>query len=54
MCSFMPVCICVYRGFEVPAGPGGGEDLQDQTAAGEDQKGVGWYQETGLFVYVCV
>lgn len=35
------VCACVCRDFEVAAGPGGGEGVQDKTVAGEDQKGLG-------------
>lgn len=55
-CLCVWVCICVSRVFEVAAGPGGGEDLQDQTDAGEDQKRLGRCQETGLLlcVFVCV
>lgn len=48
MCLYM--CMFVFRGFEVPAGPWGGENCQDETTAGEDQKGLGWCQKTGLFV----
>lgn len=55
LCVFVCVrlCLSVSRVFEVPAGSGGGEDLQDETAAGEDQEGLGRCQETGLFLFLC-
>lgn len=51
--------MCIYlfvsRESQVPAGSGGGENLQDETDAGEDQEGFSWCQETGLWrVFVCV
>lgn len=43
MFAFMCVCVCacICRDFEAAAGPWGGEDVQDKTVAGEDQKGLG-------------
>lgn len=50
------MCICACRGFEVTAGPGAGENLQGETAASEDQEGVGRRQDAGPFlcVWVCL
>lgn len=40
----------VSRVFEVTDRPGGGENLQDETVVGENQEGLGRFQETGVCV----
>lgn len=46
LCASVPVS----RVFEVTDRPGGGENLQDETVVGENQEGLGRFQETGVCV----